>query len=154
MNSNGACIWEQKRSRSAMEASARRVELHHQTSRHSLTLERNSATWFTQVSTCGCHTRSPKDDFCYNPPPALRGRRRVHRLARRPPGTPGVTVTLRVRAAREIGRIELAGLDWCDAEAVVELPLHGAERRRVVEGERHRHGTLGLRRGHRYGVRT
>ncbi len=49
-----------------------RVELHHQPSRPSLTLERNPATWVTQVSTCGCHTRSPKDGFCYNPPPAAR----------------------------------------------------------------------------------
>jgi len=141
MNSNGACIWEQKRSRSAMEASARRVELHHQTSRHSLTLERNPATWFTQVSTCGCHTRSPKDDFCYNPPPALRGRHRVHRLAGHTLGTPGVTGTLRVRAAREIGCIDLAGMDRGDGVSV-NLPLHEAERRCVTEGERHRRGTI------------
>ncbi|SRR6266487_3729256 len=78
----------------------------------------------------------------------LSGRRRVHRLAGRPLGTPGVTVTLRVRAAREIGCIDLVGLDWCDVGGVVELPLHGAERRRVVEGERERRGTLGLRRGY------
>ena len=38
--------------------------------------------------------------------------------------------------------------------AVVELPLHVSERRRVIEGERHRHAPLGLRRGYRYGVRT
>lgn len=57
----------------------------------------------------------------------------------------GVTGKLRVWAAREIGRIELAGLDWCDGVSV-KLPLHGAERRRVVEGERHRRGTLLLSR--------
>src|SRR2546430_13063 len=80
----------------------------------------------------------------------LVGRRRVHRLAGRTLETPGVTGTLRVRAAREIGRIELASLDWCDMGAVVELPLHGAERRRVVEGERERRGPLGLRRRYRF----
>ena len=49
------------------------------------------------------------------------------------PVTPGVTDALRMRAAREIGRIELAGLDWCNVAGVVELPLYVAERRRVVE---------------------
>ncbi len=80
----------------------------------------------------------------------LVGRRRVHRLAGRTLETPGVTLTLRVRAAREIGCIDLAGLDWCDVGAVVELPLDGAERRRVVEGERERRGPLGLRRRYRF----
>ncbi len=76
----------------------------------------------------------------------LVGRHRVHRLAGHTLGTPGVTGTLRVRAAREIGRIELAGLDWCNVAGVVKLPLYGAEWYRVVEGERQRRGTLLLRR--------
>jgi hypothetical protein len=58
---------------------------------------------------------------------------------------PGVNGTLRVRAALEIGRIELAGMDWCDVAGVVELPLYGTKRRRVVEGERQRRCTFGLR---------
>jgi hypothetical protein len=69
-------------------------------------------------------------------------------------GTPGVTVRLRVWAAWEICRIELAGVDWCDVAGVVELPLYSAKRRRVVEGERQRRGTLGFRRGYRCGARS
>jgi hypothetical protein len=63
----------------------------------------------------------------------LVGRRRVRRRPGRMPGTPGVTVRLRVWAAWEICRIELAGVDWCDVAGVVELPLYSAEWRRVVE---------------------
>ena len=54
---------------------------------------------------------------------------------------PGMIVTLRVRAAGEIGGIEYAGLHWCDFPTV-ELPLYVAERCRVAEGERHRLGPL------------
>jgi hypothetical protein len=57
---------------------------------------------------------------------------RAHPLIMSVTVTPGVTITLRIRAACEIGCIDLAGLDWCDVGAVVELPLHGAERSRVL----------------------
>ncbi|TMD25941.1 MAG: hypothetical protein E6J04_18600 [Chloroflexi bacterium] len=64
-----------------------------------------------------------------------------------------MTVTLRVRAAREIGCIDLAGMDRGDGVSE-NLPLHEAERRRVAEGERHRRGTPGLRRGYQCAARS
>ena len=56
-----------------------------------------------------------------------------------------MTGTLGVWAAWEVGRIDLAGLKWCDVGAVVELPWHGPELRCVGKGERERLGPLGLR---------
>ena len=77
----------------------------------------------------------------------LVGRRTVQRLTDLPLGTPSMTGTLRVRAAREIGRIEFAGVDRSDGVRE-NLPLHEAERRCVTEGEGYRRSTLLLWRGY------